>query len=241
MKKITELAILGIVLMLLLSALCIQTLRAQVAPSVRYLNIESVSAGWYTVTWSVFNVAEWGDYCYMRIWVIRGSEHFLILSWGEGLSDTLYTEPHGQMTNPGFGVMGWSWEPTSFTVSDPTQYHITAEMPFKVEEKTHPIDGTQTYYFYRAHVFSVFPLQTGDLLLFAGDYENKPEYYDGELPYFGPYNTGTYFQTRYEGLPFIPENVVPEVPFGTAMSVASMVVAFVFMLGIVRIKKKFST
>ncbi len=75
-------------------------------------------------------------------------------------------------------------------------YHLMAEMPYKVEVRTHPIDGTQTYYFYRAYVYSVFPLQTGDSFLFAGDYENKPEYYGGQLPYYGPYNTGTYFQTQ---------------------------------------------
>ncbi len=44
----------------------VQAIFSKIAPSVRYLNIESISEGWYTVTFSVFKIAEWGDYGYMR-------------------------------------------------------------------------------------------------------------------------------------------------------------------------------
>ena len=210
MKKIPNIAIFGLISWLLGFALFVQTSQAQVAPSVRYLSIETKSGSTFTVVWSLFEVAEWADQVHFKLWVVRGSDPCLLSHWGIGLSKT-------------FGFQG------GFQNSSEMQMdHIMAEFPFGNEQRTHPIDGLQTYYFFRSHLIFSFNFEEDDILFLAADYENEPEYYGGELPYYGPYNTGDYCKIEYGNIldsGIYPSNVIPEIQFGTVAASISMVIA----------------
>jgi hypothetical protein len=183
-----------LLLIILCSGLKAQTAEAQVAPSVRYLTIENKNESSFTVDWSVFTVAQWSDRMNFKLWIARGSNHFLVGSWGVGLSNHLYEQPSGEMSHPGFGIQGGYGETQQMS-------QITAECPFAVEQKTHPVDGLQTYYFYKTHLTFNFTFEDTDTLLLAADYKNQPELYEGGLPYYGPLNTGDYFRTLYSNIP----------------------------------------
>ncbi len=233
LKKIGYIVISVLFLAILIPALDFQTAKAQVtpAPSVRYLNIEYNGGNSFTITWAVYYVANWGDKINFSVWIIRGSDNFLVGCWAIGLSNILYTSPNGEMSNPGYGIMG-GYGGTEILIN-----WITAESPFMVQQESNPIDGVQMYYFYETHVTFSVPFESGDTILLAADYNNQPAFYSGELPYYGPTNTGDYVQTTYDGITF----TAPEYQYGILMALMATFIAFVTYEAFIKFKRKNSS
>ncbi|MCW4017020.1 MAG: PKD domain-containing protein [Candidatus Bathyarchaeota archaeon] len=177
---------------LLLIAPSIQTVKAQTSPSVRYVGLEGMNGSEGTVIWSVFTVSQWADKINFRVWVIRETEPIPVGNWSIGLSEKL--DQGSAQIMPGFGIQGVYGGNVSI-------HQVTAESPFMSEQRTHPIDGLRTYYFYKSHVGFDFTFEDDDIILLAADYENSVEYYEGELPYYGAYNTGDYYKIEYANIP----------------------------------------
>ncbi|PVX23542.1 MAG: hypothetical protein CW716_11925 [Candidatus Bathyarchaeum sp.] len=167
-------------------------IQAQTSPSVRYLGLENKNGSECTVLWSVFHVSEWADKIHFRLWVIRDGETIPVGIWEIGLSEKI--DQGSAQIMPGFGIQGLYGDNVSIS-------QATAEAPFATEQMTHPIDGLQTYYFYKTHVTFDFTFQNDDILVLAADYKNGPDYYDGALPYYGLYNTGDYYKIEYNSIP----------------------------------------
>ena len=143
------------------------------------------------VVWSVFGVENWSDRCNFRLWNMNGKQ--LLGSWWTGLNNKLYTTPHGQMINPGFGIQG-SGSPCKHGEPGVSLKQVTAESPYCVQKIKHPIDGLKTYYFYKTHVTidALFPIELKDELQIAGAYGKCPEFYSTDLPSNGSESSGSY-------------------------------------------------
>lgn len=195
-----------------LIASSLQNVTAQTPPSARYIGLENSNGSEITVIWSVFDVSQWADKIHFRLWVIRESEHIPVGFWEIGLSEKL--DQGGAQIMPGFGIQGVYARNVSI-------HQVTAEAPFASEQMIHPIDGLQTYYFYKSHVTFDFNFESDDTLLLAADYENDPDYYEGELPYYGPYNTGDYYRIEYSNIPdewVPPDGLMPLAIFSVSPS-----------------------
>lgn len=144
----------------------------------------------FTVSWAIYTVQEWADCCCFRIWIMRESGGVVLASWWIGLNNILDTGSHGEITNPGFEIQGIG------SILGRVNLR-SAENPYMYEDRNHPLDGLHTYYFYKAYVTVQLhtSIDVDDVVQFAGDYERFPEYYDGELSYYGSRNSGSYFRT----------------------------------------------
>jgi hypothetical protein len=169
--------------------------KADLSPSVRSVSIESKSGSQLTVDWAIFKVGSWGDQIKFNFWVIRGPEHYFIGSCGVGLCDTFYSQPDGEMSHPGYSSMG------VYRSDGVMALLATAEMPFDIRQETHPIDGLQTYYYSKVHVVFNFVFKSDDVILVGADYQNTTQYYSGGFPYYGPQNTGDYYEATYSSIP----------------------------------------
>lgn len=169
--------------------------KADLGPSVRYVSIESKSGSELTVDWAIFKVDNWGDYVNLCFWVVRDNESYFVGSCDIKLCNTFYSQPDGQMTHPGYAEAGVN------ASSGAKSLIATAEMPFDVRQETQPIDGLQTYYFNKVHMAFNFSFQSNDTILVGGDYQSIPQYYSGDLPYYGPQNTGAFYEATYSSIP----------------------------------------
>jgi hypothetical protein len=168
---------------------------AEVEPQIRYSSVESVmvekilepmdpngvetvDASHLIYTFALFRVDEWADKCNFKLW-LNGE---VIAEWSIGFSAT---EP------PGLQGIYLSEDNDLLQISI-----ITSEFPYENQEKFHPVDGMQTYYFYRVHIYFIEIVSKGDTIRIAGDYIKEPTFEGSELTIFKIKNSKTQFSIK---------------------------------------------
>ena len=171
---------------LLFLSLAVNTYGQEADAAIRYIAVERISfdtiyipgpggddipvnTTHFAFTFALFHVEAQSDRCYYKVWITRDEVPMLVAAWAIGFSAPEDRPPGLQGIYPDY-----------FT--DLVAIHtIMAEFPYTSEVRTHPVDGTQTYYFYRIHFYFNNTLWKGEQVRLASDYMQEPTYTGSEL------------------------------------------------------------
>lgn len=142
---------------------------ASPSPSIRYLTFENITEGWCTDrpglhTWgtqfvfsfALFKVVSWGDWCYFNSSIIANGTTRR-MSWQFMFDNS---------TPPNLAGAGSYGSDMIETIT------YTADCPYKNQTINNPVDGNQTYYFYRTHVWLKGDIDNNTIVQLTSDYNH---------------------------------------------------------------------
>jgi hypothetical protein len=177
--------------------------KADIAPSIRYLELANVTQGesfyhasanntQYTFSFALYKVAVSGDKCYFNTSVDTGTSK-VYMSWFFAFTNAV------PPTVNGLGV-------DSSDVQVYGYQTLTAECPYQNETIDNPTDGRQTYYFYKVHVcVAGLQGQNNSIVTMAADYNQA-------YPNFEAFSTTTFSASAKASIELVSESMPTPTP-----------------------------